>query len=314
MVLALWLAFSACWLAKVESPALKLDCASDEYPTAGRCCRKCPAGTYVREHCFTPHTSGYCRPCEEGEDYTEHENGLEQCLPCDKCKSGSETVRPCTTKSNTKCQCRYGYYCPPSCEECLRCKTKCPEGQVIVQSCNATTDTKCGSPTKETTDGTSNWIPIVTSVVPVVLVLLLILGIFLYKRRNAICKSEEKDSKIHLVRDVKKPMVIVKNSSSKELRDIYFNVKNMVLPHDWNTLMRKCGLSDVDIDKITRDYPHDTNEQYHQMLRTLQDRFGIEGALHKLLNGLWDMNLKTSYENITNELADHNIITMEPEE
>lgn len=99
-----------------------------------------------------------------------------------------------------------------------------------------------------------------------------------------------------------------------ELQDIYFNVKAMVRSHDWNPLMRKCGLTDTDIDKIIRDHPNDTNEQYHQMLRTLQDRLGIEDSLYKLLDGLRDMNLKTLYENITNELQDHGLITLELED
>ncbi|KAJ7344386.1 hypothetical protein JRQ81_000336 [Phrynocephalus forsythii] len=379
MAPALRLALLACWLAKVESPSLKLHCASDEYDYAGHCCRNCPAGTYVREHCYIPHTWGDCRACEEGEDYTEHDNGLEQCLPCKQCKSGNKiVVRPCTTKSNTVCQCRDGYYCPPGCEECLKCKKECSaEGQIIVHRCNATTDAVCGSPPEGTTQYPSILIGITIGIV--FLFLLFILG-FIYKRRKTACRSnEEKDAKRFLIHENvkvetsisgdpesrnnalfpnpemsgllpgstnedstsgsipsaqllqlveapgipsghsnvpegKKPEVRIKNSSTKKLSDIYFNVKAMVRSHDWNPLMRKCGLSDIDIDKITRDHPHDTHEQYHQMLRTLQDRLGIEDALHKLLDGLWDLNLKTLYENITNELADNDIITVGPED
>uniref|UniRef100_A0AAY4DPN7 TNFR-Cys domain-containing protein n=1 Tax=Denticeps clupeoides TaxID=299321 RepID=A0AAY4DPN7_9TELE len=51
------------------------------------CCLKCPAGTYVKDHCMETFQRGSCEPC--GFDtYTEHDNGLNQCLWCTKCRSG----------------------------------------------------------------------------------------------------------------------------------------------------------------------------------------------------------------------------------
>ncbi|XP_063145434.1 tumor necrosis factor receptor superfamily member 10A-like [Candoia aspera] len=138
-----WLAFLA-FLPEVESPPLHALCDAGEYFYAGICCKYCPAGTHVEENCYFPHTLGICKSCTDGENYTQYDNGLDNCLPCDQCKSGYKMISPCTRKKNTECQCNDGYFCPPGCEECVKCKTWCPVGQVIVQSCSATTDMKCG--------------------------------------------------------------------------------------------------------------------------------------------------------------------------
>ncbi|XP_030307323.1 tumor necrosis factor receptor superfamily member 6 isoform X2 [Calypte anna] len=122
-------------------------CPEGEYFHGGHCCLFCPAGTFVAQHCSAPHTRGRCKPCTEGEDYTAHENGLEECLSCRQCKDDQITLRPCTLTSDTECQCKQGYFCPAEgCEICQRCSTMCPEGKEIVQNCNATVDLSCGSP------------------------------------------------------------------------------------------------------------------------------------------------------------------------
>ncbi|NXX83423.1 TNR26 factor, partial [Urocolius indicus] len=81
-------------------------------------------GTYAVQHCRTPHSRGRCDPCKEGEGYTAHENGLEECLSCRQCKDDQVTLRPCTLTRDTECQCRQGYFCPAEgCEICQRCST-----------------------------------------------------------------------------------------------------------------------------------------------------------------------------------------------
>ncbi|XP_061466163.1 tumor necrosis factor receptor superfamily member 10A-like [Rhineura floridana] len=195
-LLLVWLAFSS----KVESPPRNLYCSPGEYADSrGHCCKLCPAGTYIGHSCISPHTSGICASCIEGVDFTAHPNGLEQCFLCDECKSDKRMVRPCTVKSNTECQCNDGHYCPPSCEKCVRCKTKCPEGQIIVQKCNATTDAKCGSPPTESVDAAT---PIVTIGLPLLVIVIVgFVCVLIYffccrPRRNCLSKKEEeKDSK-----------------------------------------------------------------------------------------------------------------------
>ncbi|NXV11864.1 TNR26 factor, partial [Cepphus grylle] len=81
-------------------------------------------GTYVAQHCSAPHLRGKCIPCTEGEGYTAHENGLEECLSCRQCKDDQTTLRPCTLTRDTECQCKQGYFCPAEgCEICQRCST-----------------------------------------------------------------------------------------------------------------------------------------------------------------------------------------------
>lgn len=46
-------------------------------------------GSRVEEFCTVPHTSAICKDCIDGENYTEHANGLEHCLPCIDCKPGT---------------------------------------------------------------------------------------------------------------------------------------------------------------------------------------------------------------------------------
>ncbi|KAM6069548.1 uncharacterized protein LJ206_012276 [Theristicus caerulescens] len=123
------------------------DCREGEYLNEGLCCLSCPAGTYVAQHCRASHLRGVCIPCIEGEGYTAHENGLEECLPCRQCKEDQITLRPCTLMHDTECQCKQGFFCPvEGCEICQRCSTMCPEGKEIVQNCNATMDLGCGLP------------------------------------------------------------------------------------------------------------------------------------------------------------------------
>ncbi|NXT83643.1 TNR23 factor, partial [Zapornia atra] len=79
-------------------------------------------GTYVAQHCSIPHSRGKCSPCTQGETYTGHENGLEECLLCRQCREDEITVGPCTVTHDTECQCKQGYFCPPEgCEACQKC-------------------------------------------------------------------------------------------------------------------------------------------------------------------------------------------------
>ncbi|NXU91653.1 TR10A factor, partial [Xiphorhynchus elegans] len=78
-------------------------------------------GTFAAQHCTAPHLRGKCSLCKQGETYTAHENGLDECLSCRQCKDDQITVRPCTLTHNTECQCKKGYFCTDeSCEICQR--------------------------------------------------------------------------------------------------------------------------------------------------------------------------------------------------
>ncbi|XP_042641630.1 tumor necrosis factor receptor superfamily member 6 isoform X2 [Tyto alba] len=164
-------------------------CGNGEYLHECHCCLLCPAGTYVAQHCSAPHLQGRCVPCTEGESYTAHENGLEECLTCTQCKDDQVTLRPCTLTRDTECQCKQGYFCPAEgCEICQRCSTMCPEGKEIVQNCNATMDLGCGLPDQGSTYLV--WIIVIISVVVGGLLLLLVIR----KLKSSKAASPDKDA------------------------------------------------------------------------------------------------------------------------
>ncbi|KAM8807855.1 uncharacterized protein ACNFOS_003404 [Eudromia elegans] len=101
------------------------ECDQGEYLHEGYCCKSCPAGYYVAQHCSATHLRAICAPCIEGEDYTAHPNGLEKCLPCKQCKDDQITLKTCTLTRDTECQCKRGYFCPfEGCEICQKCNTR----------------------------------------------------------------------------------------------------------------------------------------------------------------------------------------------
>ncbi|KAM9190674.1 tumor necrosis factor receptor superfamily member 10B-like [Mergus octosetaceus] len=150
------------------------DCGEEEYWHKGLCCVLCPAGTYVSQHCTTPHSKGRCVSCTEGEDYTAHANGLDECLLCRQCRDDQITLRACTPTHDTECQCKQGYFCPAEgCEICQRCSKTCPEGKEIVQNCNATMDLGCGLPDQGNTS--LIWTAAIISAVVVLVVVVFII-------------------------------------------------------------------------------------------------------------------------------------------
>ncbi|XP_062452714.1 tumor necrosis factor receptor superfamily member 10A-like isoform X3 [Rhea pennata] len=54
-------------------------------------CKKCPAGTYIAEHCKVQNGSSSCLPCKEDE-YTEYPNAFSKCLGCLTCREESMIV------------------------------------------------------------------------------------------------------------------------------------------------------------------------------------------------------------------------------
>ncbi|XP_032545952.1 tumor necrosis factor receptor superfamily member 1A-like isoform X1 [Chiroxiphia lanceolata] len=152
------------------------NCEEGEYFHEGHCCVSCPAGTFAAEHCSAPHLRGKCHPCKEGESYTAHENGLDECLSCRQCKDDQVTVRPCTLTHNTECECKQGYFCTDkSCEICQRHNKMYPEGKEIDQNCNATTGLGCDLPGQGST--ALSWV-----ILPIILVVVMVLLFLVFKK------------------------------------------------------------------------------------------------------------------------------------
>ncbi len=45
----------------------------------------------MKKACLTPSEKGVCEPCEF-DRYTEHDNGLQKCLLCTKCRIGNSVI------------------------------------------------------------------------------------------------------------------------------------------------------------------------------------------------------------------------------
>nr|XP_057927773.1 hematopoietic death receptor isoform X2 [Doryrhamphus excisus] len=118
-------------------------CGDEEYLNNNICCLKCSAGTYVKSDCTKSHENGSCEVCAD-KTYTEHANGLNQCLKCTACRSDQEIVTHCNRTQDTKCQCTNGGFCDPkeACEVCKICSS-CGNDEIVVRNCTATTNTEC---------------------------------------------------------------------------------------------------------------------------------------------------------------------------
>ncbi|XP_009461277.1 PREDICTED: tumor necrosis factor receptor superfamily member 10A-like [Nipponia nippon] len=199
------------------------DCREGEYLNEGLCCLSCPAGTYVAQHCSASHLRGRCIPCIEGEGYTAHENGLEECLPCRQCKEDQITLRPCTLMHDTECQCKQGYFCPvEGCEICQRCSTMCPEGKEIVQNCNATMDLGCGLPDQGS-----------TAIVCVIVIILVVVvgGLVLF----FVCRKLKSDKAASTDKDAEKGLESEGSTESLILPEVETPANNAANPEGENS-------------------------------------------------------------------------------
>ncbi|KAM9115931.1 tumor necrosis factor receptor superfamily member 5-like isoform 2-T2 [Pangshura tecta] len=71
----------------------------------------CSPGSRVLKHCGL-NSSTTCMPCV-GDTYTEHPNGLTECMRCKVCDAGARLIvkEKCTYTKNTVCGCALGDFC-----------------------------------------------------------------------------------------------------------------------------------------------------------------------------------------------------------
>uniref|UniRef100_A0A8V5H1C6 Uncharacterized protein n=1 Tax=Melopsittacus undulatus TaxID=13146 RepID=A0A8V5H1C6_MELUD len=117
-------------------------------PNSNIYCRKCPAGTYVAEHCKEQNGFSKCLPCKDNE-YIKYPNGLLMCFDCRTCREDEVQLSPCRAVQDTQCACRNGTFCSPEhpCEMCQKCRPRCPNGEVELAPCTSSSDRRCGPPT-----------------------------------------------------------------------------------------------------------------------------------------------------------------------
>ncbi|XP_059687377.1 tumor necrosis factor receptor superfamily member 10B [Gavia stellata] len=154
-------------------------------------CKKCPAGTYVAEHCKEQNGSSKCLPCKEDE-YIEYPNDFAKCLRCRTCREDQVELSPCRAVSDTQCTCRNGTFCSPDhpCEMCQKCRPRCPKDEVELAPCTPHSDRRCGPPTGTFSDSSNN---LIVGIVVVVVVVVLLVFISLWKCHCCRSPGEHRD-------------------------------------------------------------------------------------------------------------------------
>ncbi|XP_072317610.1 tumor necrosis factor receptor superfamily member 3 [Eucyclogobius newberryi] len=121
------------------------NCTEESYPGRdGLCCRQCQAGSYKEKDCDRTTRETRCSPCER-DHFTATRNHMRKCLVCKSCNINhkQKTLRACTAREDTVCQCVDGYYCSDSgCEHC-RQVTLCPAGHGVTTQASRTNDIVC---------------------------------------------------------------------------------------------------------------------------------------------------------------------------
>ncbi|XP_072800955.1 tumor necrosis factor receptor superfamily member 21 [Vicugna pacos] len=114
-------------------------------------CDKCPAGTYVSEHC-TNTSLRVCSRCPVG-TFTRHENGIERCHECTlPCPWPMVEKLPCAALTDRECTCPPGMFqanatCAPH--------TVCPVGWGVRKKGTEAEDVRC----KQCARGTFSDVP-----------------------------------------------------------------------------------------------------------------------------------------------------------
>ncbi|XP_076126186.1 hematopoietic death receptor isoform X2 [Alosa pseudoharengus] len=305
-----------------------ISCKAGTYPHEGICCLKCPAGTYVKEHCTETLKEGSCEACDY-DTYTEHENGLSQCLSCTKCPPDQKPTKVCTRISDTECQCKEGSFCLPhhACEVCKKC-SKCKEGEFEKKQCTPSSNTICEK--REAVNTTA-------IVVVVVILLLFLLGgaIAFWKtlphklrdalrRKNTHQRNLETNVQVVENRPVTKepihralkqlvtehtpsiPRLIPLNGdeSLRKSFDLFEEVD--VLFH--KRFFRHLGLTDNDIRGVENNC---SDDKMYALLRIWMEREGMKASINNLIDALLFLDQRFSAENIIEKAVESSLYKYE---
>ncbi|KAM9368598.1 tumor necrosis factor receptor superfamily member 10B-like [Phaethornis superciliosus] len=250
-----------------------LDPSRDEYyqvQESGIYCRKCPAGTYVAEHCNEQKGSSKCLPCT-GDGYIAYPNGFTKCLGCQTCREDQVELRSCQATSDTQCACRNGTFCSPDhpCEMCQKCRPKCGEGEVELAPCTPHSDRRCG-PATPSSSSLGDY-----GIVAIVLALGVLLAVSCCCCWCC-CYSP-----------------VLRRSLDIFAQDVPCK--------DWRRFGRALDLSENDID-LAFVHNESSLEPFFQMLNTWLSRQGMKASVDILLDTLHKINLGGIAETITSKL------------
>ncbi|XP_057690114.1 tumor necrosis factor receptor superfamily member 5 isoform X1 [Corythoichthys intestinalis] len=110
---------------------------------AGKCCNRCPPGSFVAADC-DHNNKTWCEVCRQGL-YTATKNHLRQCRVCRSCSASNNqiTQKECAPNKDTVCKCASGYFCSgDTCDHCML-GTSCPLGSGVKVEPSGANDTIC---------------------------------------------------------------------------------------------------------------------------------------------------------------------------
>ncbi|XP_074916325.1 tumor necrosis factor receptor superfamily member 5-like isoform X2 [Chelonoidis abingdonii] len=113
-----------------------MPCGGQKQPGSAVCSQDHAPGSKVVKHC-KPSSSTTCMPCVD-DTYTEHPNGLTECMRCKVCDAGARLMvkEKCTYTKNTVCGCAPGDFCRHptggDCEMCSPCTVCLPGSKVKI--------------------------------------------------------------------------------------------------------------------------------------------------------------------------------------
>ncbi|XP_070993092.1 tumor necrosis factor receptor superfamily member 10B-like isoform X5 [Oncorhynchus clarkii lewisi] len=307
-----------------------------EYPHDNICCLNCPAGKYVKAYCTGALEKGTCEDCDL-DTYTEHDNGLPQCLKCTKCRSDQVTTKTCTITQNTECQCKPGYFCAPdqACEVCKKC-SRCKDNEVRVKNCTTTSNTVCETrlPTSSTISGKTPG-PVVVIVVAVLGITAALAGVY-WMRRKPFKRTDTQNNPsgtLKVVVDDQNNRSIEErqNNQNAVLDDTQLyplleqtqaeNVLIKLVPlngdeslkksfelfeeldvHYHNRFFRHIGLSDNAIKSSVHLHPED---RVYELLKVWLEKVGMDADMNDLIKALLYFGQRLSAENIISKAIEN---------
>ncbi|XP_041691763.2 tumor necrosis factor receptor superfamily member 10B isoform X6 [Coregonus clupeaformis] len=309
-----------------------------EYPHDNICCLNCPAGKYVKVSCTGALEKGTCEDCDF-DTYTEHDNGLQQCLKCTKCRSDQVTTKTCTITQNTECQCKPGYFCAPdqACEVCKKC-SRCKDNEVRVKNCTTTSNTVCKTrmPTSSTISGkTPGPAAVIVIVVVVLSITAAIAGVY-WKRRKHSKRTDSQNNpsetlevvvddqnnrsieerqnnqnavldgtQLHpLLEQTQAEDVLIKLSplNGDESLKKSFELFEELDVNYHNRFFRHIGLSDNAIKSTAHLHSED---RVYELLKVWLEKVGMEADINDLIKALLYFDQRLSAENIISKAIEN---------
>ncbi|XP_038153223.1 tumor necrosis factor receptor superfamily member 10B-like isoform X3 [Cyprinodon tularosa] len=259
-----------------------------EYLHSNICCLKCEAGQFVKSHCTQAGQKGSCEKCEDG-TFTEHANGLKQCIKCTQCPPDQEMLRACTPTQDTVCQCKPGRYCHPdeACEICKKCRS-CKGDEEVVKNCTSTSDTECKKIQPRSTADEALTKMAVGLGVSAGIILVVLASIFIWKKKRGTAESSSvkpEDESFPILDPVDGVESLKKCIEFFEEVNVDFHKR----------FFRQLSLNDNMIK--SRDYlPYE--DKIHELLNHWVEKEGKDASLNELLRVLLDLNQRRTAERI----------------